>query len=757
MLIIAALFAGIISFQGANISHFNLDDYKLIVNNPSIRGLEGIGNVLASGRPVRGLTFMLDYRLFHFDPLGYHLSNVLWHWLGTCLFYLLIFRIFGSIRVAGVAAFLFFVHPVHSEAVMSIAHRKEMLAFTFLLLSYHAFLYRKRYPLLSLAAAMFFFLVGIGSKQVVLILPLLLLVHLWLDPREKLDRGSLLYIAPFFIAGTLLLGLGLAMSAPFLRDFNVFGKVAPADLSEHGYASIIATSMSAYPLHLRYILFPAHFNIIHDIPVAGWDSGMAWAGVVLFAGVLACIYLFRSRFLAAFSLAWIFINLLPIMNFIPANFFFAERYLYIPSAGLCVLIAGATDRLFSNPQKLFHQRLYPVFRFVLLCSFIALVLAGPVSHRFTALWPPVIGYRTSPEFTIMVSVLVFSLAGAFLFRVSERPLLQRFTSKRWWSEIVFTYVLLAFLLVGMIVFIEWLVQDRFGFPRKDMDRAMKLASEWMQKYGHKGPRSDQSRIYLSGSAAAEIYNFFVFIVGPAALFTLALRRLGRRFYNQHPNRALAFFSTGVVLLAFTTANSARIHDWASELRLWKQAVAEDPDSALAWNNLGKAHFDRKNYAKAAEAYREAISHDPGKAENYRNLGITMLAQDKLDKAARAFEKALQKKRGDLSSRENLAQIYIVKAKQGQDPAGFSKAIPHYLFILEKNPGSAYAHHNLAYCYYRLRDLEKAMTHIMQAIRIQAHRRERAENKEGNNLNSQNLRRTILNAMHQKKTESNNDD
>ncbi|MFO8057415.1 MAG: tetratricopeptide repeat protein [bacterium] len=737
-IILFSLLVLIQHFQGANISHFNLDDYKLILNNPSLKSLDGIGNVLASGRPVRGLTFMLDYQLFKLDPMGYHLSNLLWHWLGTCLLYLLVFRIFTSVRVAGVCAFLFFLHPVHTEAVMSVAHRKEMLAFVFLLLAYHAFLYRKRYPVLSVIFAVLFFLLGIGSKQVVLVFPLLLLVHLWLHPEEKPNWKSLLYVAPFLVAGALLLGFGMALSAPFLRDFDLFGRIPLGDFKQFSYPRILATSMSAYPLHFRYMLFPAHFNVVHELSLVGWDSVMAWAGVVMFGGLAAAVYFYRSRFLAAFSLAWMFINLLPIMNFIPANFFFAERYLYIPSAGFCLIAAGAVDRLFRHPGKFFPGRVYNLVLFFLLFVLMAILLVGPMSHRFTALWPPVLDYQTTPWFAILVSGLGLALGAALLLELVKRSSLEKLLERRWPVELVFTYVFIAFFLVAMILCLEGLVQGRFGLPQKDMDRALRLANAWMEKHAAGGPRSDQSRIYLSGSAAAEIYNFFIFIVGGTALILFAFRRLGRRYYKEHPNRALAVCGAGLIFLSFTAANSARITDWGSELRLWSLAVKEEPDSALAWNNLAKARFDRKKYGRAAKAYREVIRLEPDKAAHYRNLGIALQKEGKPDQAARAFKKALERRSGDITSRKNLANIYVTRALEGKDPQGFRKAVSHYLRILKLNPRSAHAHYNLAFCYYRMDDLDKAMRHVMKSLRI--HPADEYAIK---------LRQQIINAMRQK--------
>merc|ERR1719193_499446 len=85
-----------------------------------------------SYRPVTVITFRLNYLMHELEPLGYHLVNILLH-AGVTLTYHSLCCSLLSRPAAGVAALLFAVHPVHTEAVTGVVGRAELLASLFFL------------------------------------------------------------------------------------------------------------------------------------------------------------------------------------------------------------------------------------------------------------------------------------------------------------------------------------------------------------------------------------------------------------------------------------------------------------------------------------------------------------------------------------------------------------------------------------------------------------------------------------------------
>ena len=68
-------------------------------------------------RPLTVLTYALDYAISGVTARQFHTTNLLLHTLATLLVFLLAGRLIRSNRAALLAAVLFAVHPVHTEAV----------------------------------------------------------------------------------------------------------------------------------------------------------------------------------------------------------------------------------------------------------------------------------------------------------------------------------------------------------------------------------------------------------------------------------------------------------------------------------------------------------------------------------------------------------------------------------------------------------------------------------------------------------------
>ena len=86
-------------------------------------------------RPLNRATYLFDYRVAGMNPAWYHGVNILIHLGNVILLYLLSIRLLRNWYAALVAALLFAVHPVNSEAVNFISARNTLLALFFSLAS----------------------------------------------------------------------------------------------------------------------------------------------------------------------------------------------------------------------------------------------------------------------------------------------------------------------------------------------------------------------------------------------------------------------------------------------------------------------------------------------------------------------------------------------------------------------------------------------------------------------------------------------
>src|SRR5437899_2660326 len=111
------LAAALVAFGTSLGSGFHFDDYA-IFSDPSLGAAKGWLQIwsLRQTRPLAFLTFWLNRQIGGGDPLGYHLFNLALH-LGAVMLAWACLRHLLPERPALIAAALFAIHPIQSEAV----------------------------------------------------------------------------------------------------------------------------------------------------------------------------------------------------------------------------------------------------------------------------------------------------------------------------------------------------------------------------------------------------------------------------------------------------------------------------------------------------------------------------------------------------------------------------------------------------------------------------------------------------------------
>ena len=267
--------------------------------------------------PLRDLTWAIDFAAWAYNPVGYHLGNVVLHYLTCLALYLLVVVAFSSRRQALLAAMLFAVLPCHVESVAWIACRKDPL-FLFLELLSMVFLlqYLDGASRSRLWLSALFLALSLWSKSLALTMPALA-VLLLLAARPALPWRRYLALLPHLVVVVI-----------FAHQFLGTGVAKDLVQPDYGGLRALPKGFLAYP-PVQILPFPLCQRYDLAIP-PGWLQ----LEVLLPAAILLVLVLLTVKVrLAHFALAWTFVALVPVLNFVPFPILMAERYLYLPSVG----------------------------------------------------------------------------------------------------------------------------------------------------------------------------------------------------------------------------------------------------------------------------------------------------------------------------------------------------------------------------------------------------------------------------------------
>ncbi len=339
---------------------FVFDDYAVIVENKYLK-LPGINfasffnhsyfNIAggeASYRPVATLSYYLTYAIAGLNPFFYHLLSVILHMVNVVLVYLLFNLILKHRFTALIAGLLFACHPALTEAVDCIAYNEDLLAAVFFLLAFLFCLKSRKNGLKTdvknYGLSLFFFLLGLLSKEMAITLPAIIFLY-DVSFRNDADRKSfsLQLILKNIKERGLFYGGYLAVSLLYL-SIRFFVLYHPQESIKPFYGNLFER-MIFLPTHIFSFIKLAFFpvNLTADYVFSYPHHFFAASNLIgfLFVAGLAVgsVFIFKYSRGIFFGIWWFFITLFPVYNIIPIYNPFAERFLYIPLIGLCMLVA----------------------------------------------------------------------------------------------------------------------------------------------------------------------------------------------------------------------------------------------------------------------------------------------------------------------------------------------------------------------------------------------------------------------------------
>ena len=393
LIIVAAIIVYSNTFQVP----LQFDDIYHITQKPTIRDLGNFAKIdvweNVNTRPLAMFTVALNYRWGEADPVGYHVFNLIFHIIAGWIVYLLSLQILSMKNFrpgrlisenrqyfALLAALLFIVHPLQTQAVTYIIQRITVLSTLFYLLGIYYYLKGRaqqqqtgdwkdsiKYYVLTLVA----FILSLLSKQIAVTFPLALILAEVFFVRDAEGRIQKKFLFPLAtVVGIIIVGGLVVVGLPRESD------EIPRDV-------YLFTSLKVMVKYIQMFILPVGQNLDHDIQASETLFGWKELGSLAILGGL--IYLAYRQFhknpLISFGIAWFFVTLLVEQTIIPIKDFMFEHRVYLPSFGL---ILAALAALFTYlPMVDFRRSKVPGAIFLAL---LLVVISGIAAHARNKVW-----------------------------------------------------------------------------------------------------------------------------------------------------------------------------------------------------------------------------------------------------------------------------------------------------------------------------------------------------------------------------------
>jgi len=422
---VLALFLLVLLAGGLYLNSFgnlftNWDD-QMIYSNYQIRSLdwENIHHIFTYVRgstyqPIRVLSYAVDYYFWELNPLGYHITNILFYILTSIMVFFILHRLSTHLRknappdsherVALFGAFLFAAHPVHVEAVTWLAARKEGLQGFFFFLAFYLYLKGReegkkslrpnRRKFFYLALVLFSFLLATLSKPAAIVFPAVLLLYeisLKTNKSIRPDHGWMDFLKRhwFFIVFSVF--ISFIFTYILMRVMLDAGGIKP--YRGGTFFNNLLISFYVFLYNIKLLISTINYSAAYTIPVSNPILGVRTLIFIGFTFLLFGLSLWslKKTKVIFFSFFFFFITLLPYLNIVPISTLLADRYVFIASFSYCFLLGICFDQFYRFRNKRFSGNFFKLlsialFLFVLVGYSLMTIRQNQIWENSYTLW-----------------------------------------------------------------------------------------------------------------------------------------------------------------------------------------------------------------------------------------------------------------------------------------------------------------------------------------------------------------------------------
>ena len=544
----------------------NFDDDKFIIRNSLIVGDSINMKKIFTSRvndndyyPITIMSLAFNYQFGKLNPFGYHFWNVLLHVLNTLLVFLFVFTITKrNLLMASIVALFFGIHPMHVESVTWVTERKDVLFVFFFMAGLITYLhFRESRKMVWYIITIILFILSCLSKGTAATFPaILLLIDNLLD--EKFKKKIFLEKIPLFI-----------ISIAFIIITYWLHKTGSLFLDIDNRTFVQKVIFASYDTlwYIVKLLIPTNLSSFYTSPELNAIPFLFYLSPFICMGIIIVCLFLRKNKIIVFGLLFYFLTIVFMLQFIhtgSGEFNMADRYIYLPSIGLLLLIAYVVNQVSQKRNKYRYFFIGLTVMYAFLFSF--------QTYSRTKIW--------LNGDTIWTDAINKDPEKCYV----------GYNSRGWY----------------------WLEKNNFEQALPDFNKALEINPNYSKSYNNLGlilynqGKDEQAMIDFNktielDSNYAEAYCNRGLIYEKRGLPDLAIKeynysiKIASEFY-------LGYYNRGVIYLKNNQFNLA--------LADFNKAVELNPTCAYAYGNMAAIYIYRKQYDSALIECTKAIEWNP---------------------------------------------------------------------------------------------------------------------------------------------------
>jgi len=667
---------------------FAYDDKFTITNNYLIRSWHKIPTIFTndyftssgelSYRPVVTLSYFIDYFFWQLNPLGYHLTNLLLHSLNSVLLFFLFTRLFRVIRgepdkalksffpqnpeasvstieavkisVPFIASLIFCTYPLLTEAVNAVSYREDIMAATFYFAAFLFYLKtHQRQSVLWYGISLICYFLGLFSKEMAITFPILIGLY------DVMRYGKTLFTFKrirYHIGYILITVFYITLRFVFLH--NPTESYIP--YPQNSLWINFLTMSKVVASYIKLLFFPLHLNADYVVPNTSSPLELSFIlSFLLIISVMVITYrlFFYSKTLF-FSILWFFVTLLPVLNIIPIENIMAERYLYIPLVGFCIL---GGQLLSLIPRSGLKSDILTSWSFPFIISIVLIGFSWQTCNR-SKIW--------------------FDELSLWSATVIDSP-----QSSRAHNNLGVLYKKMGFIDAAM----------------KEYNTAIQIRPDYSEAHGN----------------IANVYMNKGLSILDKRVLSKTIDNLAKAYVDEgHLKNAIAEYKKSIEISPFNETAHFNLGVTYGKIGLtndaeieYKNVIQLNNNNPHAHNNLGNIYEDRNLLDNAMTEYKLSVSIDPESAITHNNMGNVYVKKGLFDEAIMEYKLATKYDPKGIIYHENLGNTYTKKGL-------IEEAIAEFELITNIYPKNTSSYVSLITLYWNYKkDSQKAIHYLKE--------------------------------------------